>query len=125
MCQIPLNPIVSGYAQKCSETQLEHSGARIPQRRWVFLGFLFDVVSMGRLSLVLLFSVLGYPFNPTYGTIRFFKIDPYGCGCKPHHRCQFRGFSRHRARGSLQMPPLRGLIPFLTDAAINIPSLCD
>ena len=32
---------------------------------------------------------------------------------KPHHRCQFSGFSRYFGTTFLQMPPLRGLAPLV------------
>ena len=57
------------------ETQL-HTVKRTDtsqQKRWVSLGFLFGVPSLGRAESCVTFQRFGkYPFNPTYGTIRFF-----------------------------------------------------
>ena len=44
---------------------------------------------------------------------------------KPHHRCQFRDFSRYFVGASLQMPPLWGLGFWLMYVSTQMPSLWD
>ena len=55
----------------------------------------------------------------------FSKIDTYGEIANRTIGVNLAVFDGVLATADINMPPLRGLIPFLPDAAINIPSLRD
>ena len=79
-CQYPEIQLIVLYIQKLSETQLEPSGARKPQRRWVSLDFLFSMPSMGQAESCVTFQHLGdirstQPTGLAEGGFEVFKVS--------------------------------------------------